>query len=263
MGTRPNVLLTNDDGLGAPGLEALEELLSSVADVTTIAPATNRSGAGRAHSRNFTVTERDSGIQVDGTPCDCVIYGIEGLDETFDLVVSGCNDGPNIGEVKIHRSRTISAAAEAVYLDTPAISASLYDPAYPVTQEFAPEDFSRGVAPIEYLVSNLDRILPEEPTAYLNVNLPSVPTDQIRLTQPLSRYDVSITEEAGEISVKKGWYDPLLADHSAEVLAEIDEHYTDRRALADGVVSVSPLVNQHSVDAPANTEEMLNAYDPG
>lgn len=263
MCTRPKVLLTNDDGLGAPGLEALVERLSSVADVTIIAPATNQSGAGRAHSRNFAVTELDSGYQVDGTPCDCVIFGIQGLDETFDLVVSGCNDGPNIGEVKIHRSGTISAAAEAVYLDTPAISVSLYDPAYPVSQDFAREDFFRGVAPIEYLISNFDRILPDEPTTYLNVNLPNVPTDQIRLTHPLGRYDISITEESGEISVKKGWYDPLLAHHSAEVLAEMDEHYTDRRALADGAVSVSPLVNQHSGDALTNTEKILNAYDHG
>jgi 5'-nucleotidase len=91
------VLVTNDDGIGSAGLEALVERLAESADVTVVAPDENVSGIGRTRSREVTYERTDRGYAVDGTPADCVAFGARALDEPFDAVVSGCNHGPNAG----------------------------------------------------------------------------------------------------------------------------------------------------------------------
>lgn len=138
--SQANVLLTNDDGVDSPGLAALYEELRAVADVTVVAPVDDQSGIGRARSRAVDVDDHEWGHAVHGTPADCVAWGMRRLDERVDLVVSGCNLGPNCGEYIMGHSGTVGAAVEAAYLGAPAIAVS----AYHREEFFPPDGFSFG-----------------------------------------------------------------------------------------------------------------------
>ena len=122
----PRLLLTNDDGIDAPGLASCYEELRAVADVTVVAPMENQSGVGRTRSHRTTRKSHPWGYALDGTPADCVAYGLRGLDDEFDLVVSGCNHGPNAGNYVVGRSGTVGACVEAGFLGTPGIAVSAY-----------------------------------------------------------------------------------------------------------------------------------------
>jgi len=135
------VLLTNDDGVDSPGLDALRDALSTLGKVTVVAPATDQSGVGRARSRTVGITDHDDAIAVAGTPADCVAYGLRGLDHEFDLVVSGCNHGPSIGAYVLGRSGTVGAAMEAGFLGVPAVAVSAYHP-----DEFFPTRHRRSTS---------------------------------------------------------------------------------------------------------------------
>jgi len=94
------ILLTNDDGIDAVGIRALADALSRDYDVTVVAPASNQSGVGGARSwwdTTVEYTETDAGYAVEGTPADCVAVADVALGLDPDVVVSGCNHGPNIG----------------------------------------------------------------------------------------------------------------------------------------------------------------------
>ncbi|PSQ04474.1 5'/3'-nucleotidase SurE [Halobacteriales archaeon QS_6_71_20] len=136
--SQAQVLLTNDDGVDSPGLAALYEELRAVAAVTVVAPVEDQSGVGRSRSRAVDVDDHEWGHAVHGTPADCVAYGLRSLSTDFDLVVSGCNLGPNCGEYIMGHSGTVGAAVEAAYLGTPALAVS----AYHREEFFPPEAFT-------------------------------------------------------------------------------------------------------------------------
>jgi len=124
-----NILITNDDGFGAWGIEAITDRLAKEHNVYVVAPDGNRSGSGM--SVNFTkpLLYRKMGskmIACSGSPVDCVIGGLKAdiLDAPIDLVISGINHGPNIG-TDIMYSGTCSAAKQATLLGTPSIAVSL------------------------------------------------------------------------------------------------------------------------------------------
>ena len=128
-GRRPRVLVTNDDGINAPGIGVLEAIAAEVAEtVFTVAPEINHSGAG--HSLTLRRPLRPKQIAsnrwtVDGTPTDCVMLGLQHIleDEGIDLVLSGINHGANLAD-DVTYSGTIAAAMEATLLRTPAIAFS-------------------------------------------------------------------------------------------------------------------------------------------
>ncbi|MFC7231809.1 5'/3'-nucleotidase SurE [Saliphagus sp. GCM10025308] len=151
MSARPAVLLTNDDGIDATGIRALYDALEPVADVTVVAPATDRSGMSRSDSNAFTVEERAEGYAVDGTPVDCVHFARGKLEREFDVVVSGCNDSPNLGAHKIERSGTVCAAIEAGFLGLPGIALSLYD-SVTGSREFGRDEYADAERITRYLV---------------------------------------------------------------------------------------------------------------
>lgn len=121
------ILVSNDDGVQAPGLSALAKALSQIADIVVVAPDRNRSGASnsltlknplRAH------TLENGFISVEGTPTDCVHIALTGLlDELPDMVVSGINAGPNLGDDILY-SGTVAAAMEGRFLGLPALAVS-------------------------------------------------------------------------------------------------------------------------------------------
>lgn len=240
----PAILLTNDDGIDSVGIGALREALSGVGDVTVVAPADNRSGVGMSRSWTWSsgslaVEDHDRGYAVQGTPADCVAVADTVLDVDFDLVVSGANDGPNIGAHILGRSGTVGAAMEAALLGYPAIAVSVYELGeFPLT-DLTPEDFRTAARATRYLLDRLRRRDAFHDADYLNVNAPTGAGDDVemRITRPSRGYEVAADETEAEGAVEMQslfWRDFLDLDVS-------DPPGTDRRAAVEGAVSVSPL----------------------
>jgi 5'-nucleotidase len=123
-----HILVSNDDGYNAPGLEALVSALRDLADITVVAPEINHSGASNSLtlSRPLAVRQAPNGFTyVNGTPSDCVHVALTGLlDRRPDLVVSGINNGANMGDDTLY-SGTVAAAAEGYLFGIPSIAFSL------------------------------------------------------------------------------------------------------------------------------------------
>lgn len=253
----PSVLLTNDDGIDATGLRALRDALADAYDVTVVAPASNRSGAARSNSRPFTVEERTDGYAVEGTPVDCVHYARGYLDTSFDAVVSGCNDGPNFGAHRLERSGTVAAAIEAAFLGVPGLAFSLYD--HPDGRRaFDDEDYELAGRVGAFLVGSVvDAGLPDG-CDYLNVNVPAAPpTPELRITEPTYDFDVRVDETADGLRTWDRFYDPLEHDD----VSVTDAVGTDRRAVADEEVSVSPLSVEHRTPEREEASSLVQGFD--
>lgn len=167
------VLLSNDDGVFAPGLRALYDSIREIASVEVVAPDRNRSGA----SNSLTLTSPlhlkrlDNGfVSVEGTPTDCVHVAITGyLKERPDMVLTGINSGSNLGD-DVWYSGTVAAAMEGRFLGLPSIAFSL------VGERHDHYDTAARVAQSVVSRTLLDR-LPS--STILNVNIPDIPYDQI------------------------------------------------------------------------------------
>jgi 5'-nucleotidase len=245
--SRPHVLLTNDDGIDSPGLHALADALSPLAEVTTVAPATNQSGVGRERSKTVSITEHDRGTAVEGTPADCVAYALRGLESEFDLVVSGCNVGPNVGSYLLGRSGTVGAAVEAAFLGVPAIAVSGYH-----HTEFFPPEGSPYEVPGEATAFLAERALDGEfgGIDYLNVNAPIERRGPMRVTEPIGDYDTDVDPSGEELALQDTFWARAETNGSLPDLAACAELYppgSDRRAIAEGEVSVSPFRVPQSV----------------
>ncbi len=169
--SKPKILLTNDDGINAPGILALADIFADSADVYVVAPISEMSAMGHAItiSDPLKVTEifRDDthfGWGIGGTPADCVKLAINGkLVPRPELVISGINQGANVG-VDIIYSGTVSAAYEGTILDIPAMAISL--------DSFSQKDFSAAAKVAKIMVDRmLDAGLPKG--TLLNVNVPA------------------------------------------------------------------------------------------
>src|SRR3954466_6941928 len=127
------ILISNDDGYLAPGINALADALASIADIVVVAPDSNRSGASNSLSldRPLSVQQAANGFYfVNGTPTDCVHVALTGmLDHRPDLVVSGINNGQNMGDDTLY-SGTVAAATEAYLFGIPAIAFSQVNPGW-------------------------------------------------------------------------------------------------------------------------------------
>ena len=125
------ILVSNDDGVLAPGIDCLAKELKNIASVDVVAPDRNKSGASNSLTlvNPLRVKILDSGyVSVEGTPTDCVHLAVTGyLDNEPDLVVSGINNGANLGDDILY-SGTVAAAMEGRYLGLPAIAVSLVGP---------------------------------------------------------------------------------------------------------------------------------------
>ena len=167
------ILVSNDDGYFSPGIQALVRELERFAEVVVFAPERDRSGASNSLTldRPLSVRRAASGFHyVDGTPTDCVHVAVTGvLDHRPDLVVSGINDGANMGDDTIY-SGTVAAAMEGYLLGIPSIAFSL------ARKGYAHLDTAAAVA--GDLVQRLAPRLIEHPML-LNVNIPSVPAHEL------------------------------------------------------------------------------------
>ncbi|HWZ62030.1 MAG TPA: 5'/3'-nucleotidase SurE [Steroidobacteraceae bacterium] len=170
------ILVSNDDGFRAPGIRALRASLATLAEVTVVAPDRNKSGASNSLTLDvpLRVFESEPGVYiVPGTPTDCVHLAISGLfDFEHDMVVSGVNDGPNLGDDVLY-SGTVAAAMEGRFLGLPTIAVSL------CTSGAGGGHFDTGAEVARLLVAQLLE-KPLEPALILNVNVPDVPFAELR-----------------------------------------------------------------------------------
>ena len=236
------ILLTNDDGIFAPGLAALFRELQALGKVAVVAPESEQSAVGHAISLTTPLRVKEvslaggvTGWAVSGTPADCVKIALaELLPEPPALVVSGINLGPNVG-INVLYSGTVSAATEAAILGVKGVALSLnsYDPN---------ADFAAAAHLARQLLSQMDSWSPRTNGVCLNINLPALPRKQIKGIR-ITRQDVGPLVEHFERRV-----DPRK--HVYYWLAEINERReldpdTDYGALSQGYISVTPI--QHDL----------------
>lgn len=168
------ILISNDDGYFAPGLNILATHLAKIADITVVAPERNRSGASNSLTldRPLSVRKASNGFYyVNGTPTDCVHIALTGLmDEMPDMVVSGINDGANMGDDTIY-SGTVAAAMEGYLLDIPSFAVSM-------SQHNATHFETAARITVE-LVQHYGKTSLKSPTL-LNINVPDIPYEEIQ-----------------------------------------------------------------------------------
>ncbi len=228
-----HVLLSNDDGVEAPGIAKLAARLEERARVTVIAPDRDRSGA----SNSLTLDEpirisrgRNGFIGVRGTPTDCVHIALTGFMESDpDMVISGINSGPNLGDDVLY-SGTVAAAMEGRFLGLPAIAVSM----------FSEERVSHWDSGCEAVMWLIDRILSKQLPAdtILNVNVPDLPWEEMRGFQATRLGHRHRAERVIEAKDPRGrpifWIGPPGSEQDAGP-------GTDFHAVKNGFVSVTPL----------------------
>jgi 5'/3'-nucleotidase len=226
------ILLSNDDGIHSEGLTALEESVRHVGDIYTVAPDRAQSSMSHALTLHRPLRVHELGtrrLSVDGTPVDCVKLALTGLLPVRpELVISGINKGPNLGDDIIY-SGTVSAAIEGALLGIPAIAVSL------VT--FKDFDFR---AAAEFTATLIQRIAERDipPKTLLNVNVPPIPKRDLkgwRVTRMGKRhYSENIVERVDPRGVKYYWI-------GGDDLGFSNDDGTDCQTVHEGYISVTPL----------------------
>ncbi len=226
------ILLSNDDGYFAPGLACLAETLSSLADITVVAPERDRSGASNSLTldRPLSLRKAHSGFYyVNGTPTDCVHLAVTGmLDHLPDMVISGINHGANMGDDTIY-SGTVAAATEGYLLGVPSIAVSL-------VSKGAGNYLTAARVVAELVKRHQDR--PFTSPMLLNVNVPDVPYEQIQgreVTRLGRRHKAEpVVKSENPRGETVYWVGAAGAAQDAGA-------GTDFGAVARGMVSVTPL----------------------
>ncbi|WP_151702808.1 5'/3'-nucleotidase SurE [Nitrincola alkalilacustris] len=228
------ILISNDDGVYAPGLAALAAALAKDAEICVVAPDRNRSGASNSLTLDRPLESHlhENGFfSLNGTPTDCVHLGRSGLYvEGFepDIVVSGINAGANLGDDVLY-SGTVAAATEGRTCRLPPIAVS--------SNSFFPEHYEVAAEVIRMLVRNLESLV-VAPRTVLNVNIPDLPMEQIRgvhVTRLGHRVAADKPVEVLDPRGRKRYWIAGAGD------AADREPGTDFFAVENGFVSVTPL----------------------
>lgn len=226
------ILVSNDDGVTAPGIRALAKELAEVAEIEVVAPDRNRSGASNSLTltRPVRIYKTDNGYySVEGTPTDCVHISLTGfLESQMDMVVSGINDGANLGDDVLY-SGTVAAAMEGRYLGLPAIAISM------VGHNI--QHYDTGAVIARQLVTRLRKqSLPSQ--TILNVNIPDLPLNEIKgfqVTRLGSRHNAEpVIEEQDPRGRPIYWIGPPGMEADAGPGTDFD-------AVNQGYISITPL----------------------
>lgn len=229
-----NILLTNDDGIFAPGLAAIYKKLVDIGNVTVVAPSDSRSGA--SHSITFSeplvcnkvdINGQFTGFSVQGSPADCVKLAVMQLHEApIDLLVSGINNGANAG-INVYYSGTVAAAMEGAFLKIPAVAMSLY------REEHMDYEQAAG-----HCFEVLKKLMPVKQGNVLNINIPGLSNGRpkgVRVVPHSSKgfdeYYIPQTNEQGQTVFQLTGGTHLY-----------DENPTDTTSLAEGFITVTALV---------------------
>ena len=226
------ILISNDDGVSAPGLAALHAALADYAEGVVIAPEQDKCGASSSLTLDRPLhphTLANGFVSINGTPTDCVHLGIHGLlDPQPDMVVSGINLGANLGDDVLY-SGTVAAALEGRFLQRPSFAFSF------VSRQL--DNLPTAAYFARKLVQAHDQLdLP--PRTVLNVNIPNLPLDKIRgiqLTRLGHRARAAAPVQVVDPRGKAGYWIAAAGD------AEDGGPGTDFHAVMQGYVSITPL----------------------
>lgn len=235
---KPLILVTNDDGIAAPGIAALVEVMKSIGDVVVVAPDKPQSGMGHAITINSTLRIHRSKIYdvkaeyaCSGTPVDCVKIAVDKiLSRKPDLCVSGINHGSNMS-VNVLYSGTMSAAIEGALEEIPSIGFSLVD--YSIDADFS----ASKVIAKEVALNVLRHGLPQ--TVCLNVNIPPLKIGQIKGIRVCRQTRANWVEELDERKDPSGKPYFWLTGYFKNF--EKGNKETDVWALENNYVSVVPV----------------------
>lgn len=227
------ILVTNDDGIHAPGITALADALASVGEVAVVAPDRERSAVSHALTLHHPLRAEclaPGRFAVDGTPTDCVNLGIHSLlDFHPDLVVSGINRGANLGD-DVTYSGTVAAAMEATLMGIPSFAISL------ACREQHGDYCAAAAFAARLAVRILANGLPKD--TFLNVNVPDVRPDLLRApvvtTQGKRRYEGTIVDKVDPRGRSYYWIGTADLDF-------LDIDGSDFAAVSRGHISVTPL----------------------
>lgn len=230
-----NILVSNDDGILAPGLALLAEVCQTVGKVTVVAPDREQSGTSHSLTMHRPVRPArrpDGSFQVDGTPTDCVLLALGTLmPERPDFVFSGVNHGPNMGEDVLY-SGTVAAAMEGVTLGVPSVAISFAGPSSDL------EALQSYRLTLTRLVQRIVKVTSFPPETLLNINLPPGGAGEVKgvkVTTLGSRYfSESLTR------MRDPWGREIFWIGGGSI------HWTggaqsDHQAIADGYISITPL----------------------
>jgi 5'-nucleotidase len=222
------ILVTNDDGIYSPGIAALARVARGFGEVRVVAPDVEQSSAGHAITASrplrYRRTQLFEGVEayrVNGTPADCVALGAYHWGHV-DVVLSGINLGPNLGNATWH-SGTLAGAKQAVLLGLRGFAFST-----PVDEDTS--DFT----PLEPWVERaLELLLADDAPGLVNVNFPREPRDLRWTAQAVDQYDGRVVADT----------DPMGREHFWFTVVPLEEHRegTDLWAVANGYVSLTPL----------------------
>ncbi len=227
-----NILVSNDDGFLAPGINILTKALKEFAKVTVVAPDRNRSGASNSLTLDNPlriVTAENGFFAVNGTPTDCVHLAVTGLlTEMPDMVVSGINEGSNLSDDVLY-SGTVAAATEGRFLGLPSIAISLAGPKC--------EHYDAAAKVATLLIKQLvkDKIPAD---TVLNVNVPDLPYSQLKGFQVTRLGTRHIAEPTIKESDPRGRRIFWVGQPGPEQDAGPG---TDFHAVNSGYVSITPL----------------------
>lgn len=227
------ILLTNDDGIFAPGLAAIYKELVKIGNVTVVAPAQSRSGA--SHSVTFKeplvcnkvdIQGQFSGFSVKGSPADCVkLAAMQLCNGPIDLLVAGINNGANAG-INAYYSGTVAAAMEAAFLKIPAVAMSL-----------AAEEIMDYEKAAQHCLQILKKLMSPSPGQVINVNIPLLSQGQPKgikvvpqSTEGFHEYYIPQKNEQGQIV-----YQLAGGPHRHE------HNPTDTTSLAEGFITITAL----------------------
>jgi 5'-nucleotidase len=236
-----HILLTNDDGVFAPGLLALAQSLRQIGDLTVVAPDRNWSASGHVKTMHRPLRVSETNLQdgtpalsTDGAPSDCVALTLLGLiDNEIDIVVSGINPLPNLGH-DVTYSGTVTAAMEAALSGLPGIAVSLNSN----RTHAKPLDYKPAAHVAASIVQQINSIgLPNG--TLLNVNVPYLQTEEMRgiaITRQGQRvYRDALIEREDPRGRKYYWI-------GGDIPTGVAEEGTDFWALSEGMVSITPLM---------------------
>ena len=227
------ILLTNDDGIFAPGLAAIYKELVKIGDVMVVAPADSRSGA--SHSITFAqplvcnkvdITNRFTGFSVQGSPADCVKLAVMQLcDKPIDLLVAGINNGANAG-INIYYSGTVAAAMEGAFLKIPAVAMSL------AAEEKM--DFEKAA---KHCAKILKKLMPLKSGEVININIPQLSKGEPRGIRVVPQS----TEGFHEYYIRQKNEQGQTVFQLAGGLHRDEQSPTDTTSLADGFITITAL----------------------
>lgn len=232
-----NILITNDDGIQADGIIELAKVIKGVANVYVVAPDTQRSATGHAITMHNPIMINEEYIDdnikaysISGTPADCVKLGIESIfkDVNIDLVLSGINNGANLGTDVIY-SGTVSAAIEGLIQNKPSIAIS-YD-----SFKVSKEKYKKASDYVVNLVNNIKNDMHIFDDCILNVNIPDKDVKGFKITKlGIRKYENDIEERLSPYGKRYIWI-------GGKIKEIVQEENSDISATENGYISITPI----------------------